>query len=299
MAVYKRLALTAIALWVVSTLVAAFVVSIEDRRRAPLEVMLQDFDAVSGERRVLLVGSSNVVYGLSAGQLNELTGIPARNAGVIGVRRGFTDYFRIAMEHVRPNDVVVVSDPLWIFPGSGSQHYGCKEPTGVSCILRNWKLAPALLNLVYRRGPDPVQRWPETRTPAGDVVFPRNVERKGTLPVAVTSPAPRFAGKGLRIAKEQIELIRSRGACPVIAFPPMLVREDVRRDWEREFSRTKDAFKAAGLGDLLVGSMVIETNPDLFFNDAYHISPTGREIWTQMVFKSLEHAKECRASDHR
>ena len=87
MGVYKRLALFALAFWVATTLIVAFVGALGDTRRTALDAKLNDLDAVKAERRIVLVGSSNVVLGLSAGRLMELSGIPARNAAVNGGRR--------------------------------------------------------------------------------------------------------------------------------------------------------------------------------------------------------------------
>src|SRR5260221_3071616 len=108
MAVYKRLALVALGLWIASSLIAALVVASGDTRRAALDSKLDDLDTVKAERRIVLVGSSNVGLGLSAGRLTELSGIPARNAALIAARSGLNEYFRIVMERVHANDVVVV-----------------------------------------------------------------------------------------------------------------------------------------------------------------------------------------------
>ena len=88
-------------------------------------------------------------------------------------------------------------------------------------------------------------------------------------------------------------MIKARGACPVVAFPPQLVREDTLGDWTGEFARAKTALSDAGLDDVVVESMMIQTDPHIFLHDVHHMNQEGREIWTKLVLDDLAKHGRC------
>lgn len=288
MGAYKRLIVTSAALWAISTVIGAYIVALADTRVAELEQALHDLDSVKGERRVVLVGSSNVLLGLSASQLRELSGLPGHNVATYAARPSFREYFRRVMQRIRPNDVVIVSPPMGVVMEAGSEPFGCEDPMGVQCLAHHWTAVPRLLSSINPRGASLV--WPEERAAAGDVIFRPG---KGRTPDAKSMPMPRFSEDSVAIVSEQVEMIRARGACPVIAFSPQLVVENERSRWDREFARAKDALKAAGVNDPLVGTMMVTTDPRHFLNDPEHPSMVGREEWTRMVFKDLQESRRC------
>jgi hypothetical protein len=106
-------------------------------------------------------------------------------------------------------------------------------------------------------------------------------------------PKPMFSTNSVDILGQQIAMIRARGACAVIAFPPKLVRDDARAEWEQEFARAVVAFKAAELDGALVGSMMVQTDSSYFMNDSNHASPAGRDAWTRMLLKDLRENRRC------
>jgi hypothetical protein len=293
MRAYRKFALVSFALWVTSTAIIAIVMALDDRaREAELDAILSDLDAIKTERRIVLVGSSNVVLGLSAEQLSKSLGIPARNTAAYAARNSFDDYFRLVMERVRPNDLVLVSAPMGIVAlETGSEPFSCKDRPMPLCVIRYWKLAPRLLELI--RDPFWIPKWPAQRTSEGDAVFSQDRERGSSLPAATNARSPKFSENSVAIVRVHIQMIRARGACAAFAFPPRLVYDDNKPAWEEEFARAKAAFKAAGLEDALVGSMLVHTNPRDFLNDAHHMSSSGREIWTQMLVKDLRETKRC------
>src|SRR4051812_8439387 len=77
---------------------------------AEVQTRLVEFDSISG-KRIALVGSSPVIMGLSAEQIEKATGVPTRNLALDASRGGFLDYVAMVSEHIRPGDVVVIADP--------------------------------------------------------------------------------------------------------------------------------------------------------------------------------------------
>ena len=288
MGVYKRIALVALALWLATTFGVAYVLAVEDTQRAELDALLTDLDGVKGERRIVLVGSSQVVLGLSADRIMAATGIPARNAAVYEGRHGFRDYFRIVVSRVRPKDIVVVSPPVGVGIDAGSRPFGCADPSSLDCLLYNWKPAPRLVD--FSRRFIIVSPFPNQRTAKGDVVFGA---KPGDTPTPGKKIRPTFSADTVRVVREQAEMIRARGACPVFAFPPQLVLDDARAEWQEEFDRARAALRTAGLEDVVVGSMLINTDPRNFYHDDHHMNPTGRNLWTQMLLDDLLQSGRC------
>jgi hypothetical protein len=288
MGAYKRLILTSAVLWAISTLIAAYIVALADTRVAELEHALHELDSVKGERRVVLVGSSNVLLGLSASQLKELSGLPGQNVAAYAARPSFREYFRKVMQRIRPNDVVIVSPPMGVIMEAGTQPFGCDDPMALPCLAHHWTAVPRLLSSLNPRNPGLV--WPEGRNAEGDVIF---AQGKGRAATAKSMPLPRFSEDAAAIVTEQVEMIRARGACPVIALSPQLVVEGERTRWDREFARAIDALKAAGVHDTVVGTMLVTTDPQRFMNDEGHPSMLGREEWTRMVFNDLQETGRC------
>jgi len=287
MAVYKRIALVSLVLWLGSTLGVAYILALEDTQRADLDALLADLDTVKGEPRIVLVGSSQVVLGLSADRMTRATGIPARNAGVYAGRGGFREYFRLVMARIRPKDVVIVSPPIGAGIEIGSRHFGCSHPSGLDCVLSNWKAAPRIVEFSQRSAVVPTLQF--ERDPKGDAVF----SGRAAIPIPEKGRKPTFSADSVKVVREQVDMIRARGACPVIAFPPHLAREDTLADWEGEFTRAKNALHDAGLGDVVVETMLIQTDPHIFLHDVHHMNPEGREIWTKLVLDDLAKHGRC------
>ncbi len=287
MGVYKRIAIVSLGLWLATTFGVAYVLAIEDTQRAELEALLAELDGVKDQPRIVLVGSSNVVLGLSADRMTLATGIPTRNAAVYAGRHGFREYFRLVMDRIRPKDVVIVSPPIGFGFDVGSRPFGCSDPSGLDCVMYNWKAAPRLVEFSQRFVL--VSPFPFERNAKGDVVF----SKRGAFPVPEKGRKPTFSEDSVRVVREQVDMIRARGGCPVIAFPPQLVREDKLAEWQEEFARAKAALHGAGLEDFVVDAMMIQTDPRIFFYDVHHMNPEGREIWTKLVLDDLAKHGRC------
>src|SRR6202012_5061160 len=76
--------------------------------------MTQDADTP----RILLLGSSPAVLGLSAEKIAAATKLPTFNLAAPTSVEFFPDYMEMMMPFVRPDDVVVLSDPNWLGRGS-------------------------------------------------------------------------------------------------------------------------------------------------------------------------------------
>src|SRR5512143_2597087 len=73
---------------------------------AEVETQLAEFDSLAPRQRIALVGSSPVILGLSAEEIETATGTPARNLAMDASRSVFDDYASMIVEHIRPGDVV-------------------------------------------------------------------------------------------------------------------------------------------------------------------------------------------------
>src|SRR4051812_9084653 len=76
-----------------------------------LQNQLAEFDSLKDGQRIVLIGSSPVIMGLSAERIEAATGFPTRNLAMDASRAVFHDYTALVAEHLRAGDVAIIVDP--------------------------------------------------------------------------------------------------------------------------------------------------------------------------------------------
>jgi hypothetical protein len=304
---YQRFALVSLSLLVASVVLLAG--SIVVRQHIPdeyigaqraylsaVEAQLVEFDSITAAKRIALIGSSPVIMGLSAEQIEIATGVPTRNLAMDAARGVFQDYAAMVLEHIRPGDVVIIADPNLRRLPQMQLPLGCVRHFGFECIREQSGFRPriiqdALVLFTDRSFGD--ETLP--RTPRGDFIFSRSQK---TVPPKFQGPFPDNGADNMaKLASD----VRRRGGCPIFVLTPLLPRSEELPLWQHEFTRLRQEMDEAGLHDIAVDETPLWSDPTLFHHDE-HMSERGREIWSRSVIAKLHEnglPGSCRPIDAR
>jgi hypothetical protein len=245
-----------------------------------VEGQLAEFDTISG-KRVALIGSSPVIMGLSAEQIETETGVPTRNLAMDAARAVFADYATMVFEHIRPGDVVVIAEPNLRRSPQMQLPLSCVRRFGSECMRDQSGYIPRIVNDALVLFTD--RSFGDehlARTPRGDFIF---ADAQKTVPPSFQGPFPKNGADNMaKLAKE----VRQRGACPIFVLAPILPKSEEIPLWQKEYASLWQQIDAAGLHDLVVADSTLWDDPALFHHDE-HPSERGRVIWTGSVIAKM------------
>jgi hypothetical protein len=247
-----------------------------------VESLLTDFDSLSQGQRIALVGSSPVILGLSAEQIENATGVPTRNLALNSSRGVFRDYTAMIAQHIRPGDVVIIANPNLRKAPQMELPLTCVRHFGFECIRMQDGFQPHIVqdSLVLFTN----QSFGEEatrRTARGDYVFeePQFQRFPGKF-----APFPQNSAQDMaEIAMD----VRRHGGCPIFVLTPFLTDSKNLPLWQGEVTKLWRNIDEAGLNDVVVEDSPIWNERTLFHHDD-HMSERGREIWTRMILAKLE-----------
>ncbi len=257
--------------------------------------LLFEATSIPTGRRIFLVGSSPVFVGLSASTIQESTGLPTTNMGGFSGRTLFDGYFEFILNHIRPNDIVVLSDPRWIDTKFEEWPARCFERQSFSCVSRYLTPFPAIVGIVRELWSMRKSNADPFRTAQGDYVFSRKDSQTAENPrVAKGKTVPvGFSRMSVEKIKEQVHGITIRGACAIVVLPPFLVDQDSKLAWEHEYSKLFENLIGAGLHEHVLDSRILVAERRFFIRDNYHPSELGRANWTSHVLQQLSQRHQC------
>jgi hypothetical protein len=278
----KRLMLLAIALWLGAVACHDLLFSSIRLRMAlsPFGDAMAWLTRVASPCRLIIVGSSPAVFGLSAASLAKETGCRAVNLGLLNLHSLTSPYLVETLKHVRKGDIVVLVDRRWIDVPLDSDH--CRDGPSVLCFGASLRVVPHLAEDLRVLG-----LLDDLRGPDGDLrKYPPLTGAIKPTPVRPLDEVP----QRLQSLRRQAELIRAAGAWPVLAAAPMLVAEPSRSDQARALAAF-DAEVRATLGEAVWVPALLETDPRLFSLEGQHSSAAGRDKWTAAVASALAAAR--------
>jgi hypothetical protein len=285
----KRLLIAGIALWagsaVAMSLWPADVAWHTKEERATVASLLDRAESETGPR-IFLAGSSSVLFGYSAAEIEAATGLLTVNLGIRSGRPVLDEEIDKIVARLRPDDVLVVSDIRWI-DGMGTPVPGaCLDGADLASCSPRFRPMPEL-NFALRLVLDAVgvSSHHGERDDRGDMIFRASLAGRApeakSLPAALDPTAPEKAVR-------TIAAIRARGACPVLAIPPQLVREGDAAGWE-----TLLAPLAREASSAMVDPTPFLLRERRFFSlDAEHLSADGRSHVTRQLIDSLREAAQ-------
>jgi hypothetical protein len=276
-----RLMCLAIALWLLGVLLSAGKAYSPELnfRLSGAQYWVGNLNQKPNACRIFLVGSSLVAVGLSAQQLERETGCAAVNAGQIDIADQINRHLEVVLDRIRPGDIVVLADKVWTDFGLDGKARA--ERSDLDYMLRAWSVAPNLL--VHVKAALGIGTH---RDKVGDYTFyPSHVSKVDPLQVR---PLVRLSER-VQVAAEQIRLIKRRGARPVLAGVPMLVRDGDQAAARAQFARLAASIAVVPDLALWIAPMVL-TDAGLF-TIGQHLSAEGRQVWTANVLHALRGAQ--------
>jgi hypothetical protein len=306
---FKKFAFVASGLLVVSALF--FAGSVGFRQHIPdeyigaqraylsaLERQLAEFDSITTTPRIAVIGSSPVIMGLSAEQIETATGVPTRNLARDASRSVFDDYAAMVVEHIRPGDVIIVGNPNLRKLPQMELPLTCVKHFGFECIRTQSGFRPRIVQDALVLFTDRAFGYEQlARTPRGDFIFPRKPEYAAFRPKFMGSFPKTGADNMAKFAAD----VHRHGGCPILVLTPLLPEQGEIALWQREYTRLWREIDAAGLHDIVVQDSPLWNDRSLFHHDE-HMSERGREVWTRSVIAKL-HANglpgSCPRSDAR
>jgi hypothetical protein len=257
--------------WLVAVAgVAVFKATDALRFRPPSLYARMPEPVVSGQGcRVVLVGSSPAVFGLSARQLQDATGCRSVNLAGLSIGIQLSGYLAALAPRLRPGDIVVLSDWCWIAD--------CGRHPWPRKFVHHLKAVPALGRVVRE-----VMQWDDGRSELGDL---QSFQGAPPEDLAGSEVSIRPLDEALSLAESQKQLIEAHGAIAIFAPPPFLARPAQVTSFERQIVP-----HAAALGELVgrtrwVGPEAL-SDRSLFVDD-HHASPAGRERWTSRIVSAV------------
>lgn len=233
---------------------------------------LQRAGASAAPCRVFLIGSSPVVFGLSAAALQSKTGCAAFNVGLTAIGDVLNPYLASVLENLREGDLVVLSDRRWTQTGAAGST--CSEMALWRCMVGSMNAIPYLA--------DDVRIWRgknRRRSHCGDLdEFPMLANEAHVVSATTLT----LMEQRVEMAAVQVAMIRARGGRPVLAAAPLYVTEGARLALEPQF-RKLDAMMEAVLGPNVWLGPALQTEARLFSLDGQHASAAGRMMWTGLV----------------
>ena len=292
---YKKITRAGVALILVGALLFAFGLVL--RRTIPdtyigaqraylteLERQLAEFDTIASGRRIALIGSSPVILGLSAKQIESATGIPTRNLAMNASRGVFKEYAAMVFEHLRPGDIAVIVNPNVTRLPLLEMPLSCVWQFGLKCIRDQGGRRPRFIEDAMVLFTDRAFGYETSpRSSRGDFIFPEDSPLQ-SIPRAFTGPFPKNTASDLA---ELAEVARRDGLCPIIALTPLLPQPEEHALWQSEFDELYQELGRAGLRDIVVQGAQLWSDPSLFHHHE-HPSERGREIWSQSVIAKLQ-----------
>lgn len=267
-----------VALWALAVMVHALFLASPalwfraSRSAAILEQVVQ----APARCRVLLLGSSPVIFGLSAAEIEAATGCTTGNVGMVAVNHVLNPYLDEVLQRARPGDVVVLSDKQWLKASAGRQ--ACEDGPWLLCLAQSLHWVPNLREDLVR-----FRDMGLARSARGDLLqFPPRVPNPG---LRADAPLEHIAHRIERMA-DQVQRIRAHGARPVLAPPPILAEPAALAEVQARVARVSQlALERLGPGVWL--PPLIHTDPALISLDSEHASLAGRARWTGQLQAAL------------
>ena len=249
-----------------------------------LERQLAEFDSLTRGQRIVLIGSSPVIMGLSAQQIETATGVPTRNLAMDAARAAFQDYAAMVVEHIRPGDVAIIVNPNLRRLPQMQLPLRCVQHFGFECIRKQSGFSPHIIQDALVLFTDRSFGYEAlSRTPRGDFIFSEQPKFR-TVPPKFNGPYPKNGADD--IAKLAMD-VRQRGGCPIFVLTPLLTESGESALWQNEFTRLWREIDEAGLHNIMVEDSPLWSDPTLFHHDE-HMSERGREVWSRSIIAKLQ-----------
>lgn len=259
--------------------------------------------------KIILVGDSNLVFGMDSAMLEEAFDMPVVNLGGHGgLGNGF--HLNMAKRNIQPGDIVVVSVTgyattglldsalFWVTAENQTDYLTMVQPEDYLPLMKALPkyVGGTLLRWITGTGN---RESDDAYTHSafneyGDNVFPRPAT-DGYVYYPASVELPPISGEGIRLINDLCDFCKEKGAVCLLAAAPVACDPEVV---------DKDAFIAfeAMLREQINCEM-ISSYPDyllhhsLFFDSAFHLTDDGVTLRTELMISDLSQWMENRTAE--
>jgi hypothetical protein len=255
--------------------------------------------------RIILVGGSNVAYGVDSELIQRQIGLPVVN---MGLHASFGLHYMLneVEPSLRAGDIVLVipeyeqfygspngndtlDDMLFLFP-DGIRYLNTRDQMITAAMELpssiQWQVDRRLARLLFPEEPSTYNR--NSFNARGDMVghlgkpTQINLVRNPT-PTAVPQP---FEDQSLTVLNQFYDYAKTRGAEVALMFPPV---PDIQYENEKTQIQRLYDWLTDGLGFTIISQPGNYAFPiDYFFDSAYHLNAQGRQVRTAQMIKDMQ-----------
>jgi len=229
------------------------------------------------EPKVLIFGSSGILYGISAAGLKDkIKQTDFINLSMGQVSNKIDRYLNLILPKMQYGDVLILGERTYRSPTSGLLDQ-----------LPNIYFLPNFKN-IFNLFTSPTSN----RNESGDLLSYPSYTFNLLQGLKRYYERPKFDQKNIDLIKTRIESIKKSGGCPIIVFIPILINTADIDNYEEETKKLLDKIKYEGISKYVLNLSSLETDPTLF-TDQYHLSPKGREKWTYEISQEILNRNIC------
>lgn len=278
----------------------------KDVFRSSYQSVIQDKYRIlkeSNEPKIILVGGSNLAFGLDQKQLEEATGYKVASLGLHG---GFGQLFpsELAKENINPGDIVLWAYEYTWLEDIGFDHLGTDlVMSGIDHHISMYKHVPprkwgSFIGYLFTYADTKNHYQPAEGiysraafdSQTGQMVAPRpdpmHYEEAVFGTVDITVPA--ISPKSVSYLKQYKEYIEKQGATVYFVAPPIIENGLVG---EKENLRHIRAMEEEQIGVPYLSDPVAYVYPESLMSDAlYHCNSEGEQVRTKMLIEDLRAA---------
>lgn len=266
-------------------------------------------DQAEGDSRILLVGGSNIVWGLRSQIIEDETGIPTFNLALTHEAYDPKAMRALAVSVVRPGDIVFYSSiSFWnarstdpnaaaeLLRIAGLDDEKCSDLCALKRTLdRYWSPYPQK-NTIATSIPALYSRY-IIHEPS---VHMQGLNDKGDLASCTTPgtagpnayPDPAELDSFLQTIKDFEQALHRRGAALVLAFPPSLILPEEKEKWIRGYTAQFKAMQRRYIMALPSLESSLFLDPSYFCDTGYHLGDAGAAQRSRVVGQFLAKRKE-------
>jgi hypothetical protein len=224
------------------------------------------------KNKILIFGSSNVFYGLSAEIISKITNYDSINLATTGIGFQFLEFTKLLLPFKNnSNTIIILSDRSYRSKDISDEYSSLLNQ------IKSISLVFNLRNLFINK----------QRTIYGDSVDYATKE----FNIPDFSPIL-YPDLNVTLMKIHIDAAKELGMCPILSLTPYLVNQS---DLFSNITASERLFKMiidAGIEQHFVFSSNIEVDKS-FFQDDSHMSMIGRERWTNLLANEILNRNLC------
>lgn len=238
------------------------------------------------KEKIIIFGSSVVLFGLSAKKINKELSLPAFNASSYGTLDSINDILKInILPKLTKRDTIIFSD--WRWRTNKPFNLKIKKKTIIQIIQSNFEFLPNL-DLINKKLLF-IPAWFKNRTVEGDI-FNNDYNSSGESNLIIPNKVieAKSYNKSITLLKSQLEILSKTQANIYLSFTPIFIEKDDIDAYMLHKKKKLNDFNELNINDNIkfLDESFIFINSDIFLDNT-HLNVSGRDKWTTAIVKNL------------